>query len=333
MSFRGRLRVFFTIIVIVPMIALAVVLLRLAAQSETGKADAGIATGVRTALAVYEDAERDARAALQRVGQDPVVQAAVTTDDRERVATRVGTLLRQNAELASIALADRGGNEIVTVGKGVAPASLRLTRPGGGSAGVLSVSVTTPEEYVREVSRLTGLEVAVLQGAQPIAATVTGLDEAPPLGSEEFESGGVDYRVRRQEIPQPVGAPTGLVVLDESSDLTESISDSRLLIVAILLAFLLLALATSVFVSRALQGQIGEFLSAAKRLAKGDFEHPVPTHGSDEFAALGNEFNTMSDQLAAYIAELERKRRELEDTIGASARRSRPVSTGRAWWS
>ena len=136
MSFRGRLRVFFTIIVIVPMIALAVVLLRLAAQSETGKADAGIATGVRTALAVYEDAERDARAALQRVGQDPVVQAAVTTDDRERVATRVGTLLRQNAELASIALADRGGNEIVTVGKGVAPASLRLTRPGrrvGGS--------------------------------------------------------------------------------------------------------------------------------------------------------------------------------------------------------
>ena len=84
---------------------------------------------------------------------------------------------------------------------------------------------------------------------------------------------------------------------------------------AILLAFLLLALATSVFVSRALQGQIGEFLSAARRLAKGDFEHPVPTHGSDEFAALGNEFNTMSDQLAAYIEELETKRRELEDTI------------------
>ena len=41
----------------------------------------------------------------------------------------------------------------------------------------------------------------------------------------------------------------------------------------------------------------------------------MPTHGHDEFAALGSEFNTMSDQLAAYIDELERKRRELEDTI------------------
>ena len=40
-SFRGRLRLFFGLIVIVPMIALAVVLFTLTARSETGKADAG----------------------------------------------------------------------------------------------------------------------------------------------------------------------------------------------------------------------------------------------------------------------------------------------------
>jgi diguanylate cyclase (GGDEF)-like protein len=315
MSFRGRLRVFFTIIVIVPMIALAVVLLRLAAQSETGQADAGIARGVYTAQRAYQEAERRARDALSRAAANQDLQDAVTTNDREGAAVIVGRLVREDREATSVALGDRSGNEIVSVGEGVAPASLRLTRPNGERVGVLSVSVTTPNEYIRQVRRLTGLETAVLRGAEPVASTVRGLTKVPPLGSEEFEANGTDYRVRREEIRQPVGPPTGLVVFDEASDLKGSIADSRLLIIVILFAFLFLALATSVFVSRALQGQIGELLNAARRLAKGDFEHPVPTHGRDEFAALGSEFNMMSDQLAAYIEELETKRRELEDTI------------------
>ena len=47
MSFRGRLRLFFALIVIVPMIALGIVLFALTARTETGKADAGIGTGAR----------------------------------------------------------------------------------------------------------------------------------------------------------------------------------------------------------------------------------------------------------------------------------------------
>ena len=59
MSFRGRLRLFFALIVIVPMIALGVVLFALTARSETGKADAGLAAGSRSATGIYrEDAER-----------------------------------------------------------------------------------------------------------------------------------------------------------------------------------------------------------------------------------------------------------------------------------
>ena len=315
MSFRGRLRIFFTIIVIVPMIALGAVLLRLAAQSETGKADAGIATGVRAALSLYGDAEARARPSLRRVARDPDLRLAVSVDDREAAIVRVHQLKRRLGGVDSKALGEPEGRVIVAAGKGIAPASLRLTDRKARSIGVLSVSVTSPAEYVRQVRRLTGLEAAVLSGSELTASTVRGLDVAPPSGVEEFESGGSSYRVRRQEVAQPVGPPTGLVVFDEASDLNGSISESRLLIVGILVAFLLLALATSIFVSRALQRQIGELLSGARRLAKGDFAQPVPTHGHDEFAALGNEFNTMSDQLAAHIEELDRKRRELEETI------------------
>ena len=67
MSFRGRLRVFFTIIVIVPMVAVAAVLYRLTADSETGKADAGIAAGMRIAFSLYDASAEQAEPALRRL--------------------------------------------------------------------------------------------------------------------------------------------------------------------------------------------------------------------------------------------------------------------------
>ena len=60
---------------------------------------------------------------------------------------------------------------------------------------------------------------------------------------------------------------------------------------------------------------MNKFLEAAQRLAQGDFSRPVPVEGGDEFAALGREFNAMSEQLASKIEEVQRKRGELEETI------------------
>jgi diguanylate cyclase (GGDEF)-like protein len=106
-----------------------------------------------------------------------------------------------------------------------------------------------------------------------------------------------------------------IAVFDPTAEIGAPLGGSRLVIGAILLAFLLFALLLSGRVVRALQGQVGQFLGAAKRLAAGDFKQPVPIHGHDEFAALGQEFNSMSGQLEAKIEEVERKRQELEDTI------------------
>jgi diguanylate cyclase (GGDEF)-like protein len=116
-------------------------------------------------------------------------------------------------------------------------------------------------------------------------------------------------------IREPVGPPIDVAVFRESSEVSSAITDSRLLIGAILAAVLLGALGFSTLVVRALQNQIQQFLNAARRLARGDFTSPVPTEGRDEFAALGREFNSMSEQLAAKIDEVQRKRGELEETI------------------
>lgn len=55
MTFRGRLRLFFSIIVVVPMFAMAAVLFELTADSERGKTDARLAAGLDGALVSYED--------------------------------------------------------------------------------------------------------------------------------------------------------------------------------------------------------------------------------------------------------------------------------------
>jgi diguanylate cyclase (GGDEF)-like protein len=127
--------------------------------------------------------------------------------------------------------------------------------------------------------------------------------------------GGTSYRGKFEQLRQQVGPPLSIGVLTRSGGIASSIQRSRVLIGIILLGFLGLALVLSVFIVRALQGQIDQFLHAARRLAKGDFSQPVPIHGDDEFAKLGGEFNKMSHELEGKIAEVESKRRELEETI------------------
>ncbi len=56
MSFRGRLRVFFALIVLVPLAVVTLVAFALTANSERGKADAGLATAQRTASGLLREA-------------------------------------------------------------------------------------------------------------------------------------------------------------------------------------------------------------------------------------------------------------------------------------
>jgi hypothetical protein len=62
-----------------------------------------------------------------------------------------------------------------------------------------------------------------------------------------------------------------------------------------------------------LQRQIDSFLQAARHLGSGDFATEVPTFGHDEFAALGEDFNKMSRQLAERLEELNHERARLEE--------------------
>jgi diguanylate cyclase (GGDEF)-like protein len=115
---------------------------------------------------------------------------------------------------------------------------------------------------------------------------------------------------------QGFGGPLAISVLSSlASTRTGSVTGSQFLAAAFIAAVVLLALAFSVMVSRGLQGQVSRFLQAARRLAGGDFSSPIKTEGHDEFAALGDEFNNMSNQLERRLDELSQERSRLREVI------------------
>ena len=320
MSFRGRLRLFFTMIVVFPLIAAAVVLFLLTQRSELGKADAGIASGLRVAFSLYGDARDRAERPMRAVATDGTLNAAIVRGDRGAAERRMRQLVKADPRIVTLDFYPVEGRRLRAGARdGIAPASAPLALDGDRRLGVLSVCVTSAPDFAREVGRLSGLEVSVFERGRRLATTEPSLSDAPERGppdeSRDFEAEGHDFRGRVDEIRESAGPSLQIAVFRRTDSLADRIVDSRLLIAAILMAFLVLALLSSVFVVRALQGQIGTFLAAARRLARGDFAERVPTEGSDEFAQLGREFNSMSEQLEAKIVEVQRKRRELEETI------------------
>jgi len=316
MSFRGRLRLFFALIVIVPMIALGVVLFALTARSETGKADAGLAAGSRAAAGVYREQAERARPSLRRIGADRELQRALASDHPGAAEARLRELTTGAVVATQLS---RDGERPVRAGSGRAVAFLgsRLVVRTAPHA-VLSVSVTSASSLAHRVMTLTGFEVVVSRGGRALASTLPRTVPPGAMPSDDLadlEAGGEDYRGKFVSIEAPAAAPVRLGVLSPTASFSQHVANNRMLIVLMVGLFVLLALLAAGFVSRALTGQIATFLAAARRLSRGEFQRLVPLHGNDEFAELGREFNDMSAQLEAKMEEVDHKRQELAETI------------------
>src|SRR3954452_217680 len=102
MSFRGRLFIFFTIIVIVPMAAVAVVLFKITSDSETGKSDSRIAQGLTTGLAIYQADVDRAQQALTQVARDPQMSRALARQSKRAIRVRSRAILTARPDIAAI---------------------------------------------------------------------------------------------------------------------------------------------------------------------------------------------------------------------------------------
>jgi diguanylate cyclase (GGDEF)-like protein len=316
MSFRNRLTLFFVVIVIVPMIAVALVLFRLIADSETGKADAGVAAAARAAGGLYrlETTDSAAQNAISLVQHDFRLAEALAkgySSSAQRHAEklmRAGNIRRLQIVQGDKKVADAGDPTAI------APTTFYLVDAKRKPLGLLSLSMTSATNFAALVKQVTGVDAALTAGGKLLASTLPGVQPGlPTVGNVTV--GGHSYRVAEIKGQGFIGNPVEVSVLSPRASTSSAISDSRLVAGGVLIGFFALAFAFALLVSRSLQQQIAGFLEAARRLGTGDFATRVPVSGHDEFAALGEQFNRMSQQLETRLEELRQQRARLERSL------------------
>jgi diguanylate cyclase (GGDEF)-like protein len=313
MSFRGRLTLFFLLIVVLPMIAVAVLVVHVTSESESGKADARLDAGLDAAVGTYEADVADAERAAKRFASSPAVASALRSGDPARIEGLAG-LAARNA-IRSLVVRDPRGEVLATIGRGGTVATFKLNLPdrSGRLVASLTASTTTGAEYVNRVSQLTTDDAALLDGGDTVSSTLA-LDGAslPARGdSAEVDVGGDSLRARSTALPGPGTLRLALLGPVDSG----GFFSSSPAVVAALLVFFAIALVFVTMLLRMLGGQVRAMLEAARGIGQGDFSRKVPVIGNDEMAGLAREFNKMSDRLSAQMQELRRQQVEIDRSV------------------
>lgn len=195
MSYGRRLTLFFGLIVLAPTLALLGVLLILSEDSRRGKADARLATGLETALALYEDRVTDAGPVARRLATTPALVAGVSAADSTAIERFIRGPIRFGPADA-VEVTDEGGVLLAAQGspEAIAFSEIELQQ-GGTGVGVLRASTTTAEEYAAQVERLTKRELVVSRAGTVVAATVQPPDaELEPGETVDLEAEGEELR-------------------------------------------------------------------------------------------------------------------------------------------
>jgi diguanylate cyclase (GGDEF)-like protein len=302
MSFRARLTVFFVVIVVIPMTLMGVLgfeLIDSAGQSKTDARAAGIASTARSA---YESDSHQASLEARTVARDlayvPVSQ----------LSSRVDAVLASTG-LARIVV-HVGRTRTISAGShdAIAPGIAVVRGSGRHAARTFVVSEVTASQYTDQLAGADTVLVVRSGGATlgSSDARATGLNL--PSGVGAVSIGSAKYRSVTQHLSGFDGTKVDVSVLSALGAAGASVRNDRLLAGGLIGAFLLLAFCFTQLMAHFTQSQVSQFLQAARRLGSGDFSEPVQTVGHDEFAALGQEFNSMSRQLQTRMDELEQER-------------------------
>jgi diguanylate cyclase (GGDEF)-like protein len=194
-TFGRRLALFFLLIALVPTGALVGILLFVSEDSRRGKADARLAAGLETAVAVYGSHLAVATNQARRLARDPGLGEAVREDDLARLASFVREAARI-PRVARVEVTNPAGQVIASAGApdAVAFAHIGLSR-GDAPMGTLRISSIAADGYVGTVRRLTKRDLVLNRAGVPLASTVTppevGLD---PGETEDVKTDGRELR-------------------------------------------------------------------------------------------------------------------------------------------
>jgi len=303
MSLRSRLAAFFLLIVVMPMVAVAVLLIRTSGELSSGRVQAQLGQAARTAQAVYgRELGRLEDASLELAAELEAKRAW-----RMRPA-RLAALLRREVEsdrFLSATLLGAGDRPLRQVGSRGALHSvvIRFTRTSGPVRAV-SLAGVPADGFAARVADLTGAEALLADGSRVIAASDPGLrpDGERDLDPREWELIDVE-----------LGSGYALTLAMDRPEVSPI--ESRPLLSALFVALLLAALAMGWLLWRAVHSQLNAMLDAAKQIGRGDFAARVPERGRDELALFAREFNRMAglveEQFGHIVSQEEQLRRSV----------------------
>jgi diguanylate cyclase (GGDEF)-like protein len=312
-SFRNRLRLFFLLIVIIPMIAVALVLFQVVTRSDESQTDAQLSEAQRVATNLYRDSAARANAAGRQIVADNGLREAIADKNPERIQSRLDAAARDAKARRVLLRLDGPGDFEFGDEPGVAPARNAIVDQDGRPLGRIVTSVDTATTFAAQLEEVAEVGVVMRQGDEVLGASRPELARAELPGSGDAELDGADVRVRTLRVDGFDGREVSLLTtLPETSN---GNSTTQWIVIGALAGFLLLAFAFAITVSRTLQAEVQSLLVAARAIGRGDFSKRVPIEGNDEFAALGTEFNSMAEELEERLEELQRERARLADAI------------------
>ncbi len=250
MSFGRRLALFFVLIVLVPALALVGILLIVSEDSSQGKADAALAAGLETAIALHQERVADAEPAARSLAAEPELAEGLRADD----ASRLRAFAREAAArpgVAAVAVLGPAGTTETVAGDPGAVAFYELELADRGRArGRLLVSVTSAAGFAAEVKRLTGRELALERDGVRLGGTIAPPDtDLSPGETADLELGGEERRAHLLALGED--GEQALVVGPRRE---RGLPAVKWPVAALLVAFLLVAVVLAWFLARALTG-------------------------------------------------------------------------------
>ncbi|MDO9408860.1 diguanylate cyclase [Patulibacter sp.] len=317
MSFRTRLNLFFVLLVVAPLFAVGVVLLRTVDGAAQGRVEAGLAAQGRAVARVGDVFREQAAGVNTRIAKDRELAAGLRSGNVSRVRRRAGQLLSPATDARRLRITIARSGRVVDVGSptAVLPQRNALVSPTGARLGTIETSVVGPKDLARRLERLTGRDIQVRNGrGRLIGGDASGPEELPPPDRVKSVDGGDFTAVRLRQAG--FGSAQDDIVIVAPGGESRASTGERVALAGTLVLFLLLAAVGALAVSRSLQRQVGVLLEGSKRLGDGDFDHEIPRGtGDDEFAQLADGFNAMSRQLRRRLDELEDERVRMRSAI------------------
>jgi diguanylate cyclase (GGDEF)-like protein len=312
-SFRIKLAAYFVLLSLLPVGAAFWGFSSLAGHDETRRSDTRLESELRSTLTNYRDQLGIAQATATRLARRSDLQRLL--ERRSRLA-----LVRFLADRPNVEVVMPGG---IRVGKRPPALSVRrsarvITR--GDLVGTIVAYRPVDEQLARRLRAGSGLGpgevIAVLRFSRIVASSppIDGRITRTPGVPGPIAIGGVGYRAL---LAGPVRDFAGeqIAVLTPQSLIDTANSSTRLRLLALLVAMVIVIAVASYFEGRAIVRTLQGLVNAVDGITHGRLHQRVPVKGRDELAQLGHAFNEMADQLETRLRELEEERARLGSAI------------------